>query len=88
MSAHAPAFGAWPADAASDVKLNAAAKPFAPSFGAGSGLSSDILGVQKTVAGCEAGVAQSGPGSNAAPGLPFVEVWCIMEVNKLCLCSA
>ena len=76
------AFGTRPADAASDGKLNATATPFAPSFDAGSMPSSDISGVQKIVAGGEAGNSQSGPASNAASGLPLVEVRCAVEVDN------
>ena len=82
------AFGTRPAEAASDGRLDATAKPFAPTFGAGSMPSSDISGVQKAGPGGEAGISQSGPASIAASGLPLIEVRCAMEVNKLCLCSA
>ena len=82
------AFGTRPAEAASDGRLDATAKPFAPTFGAGSMPSSDISGVQIAGAGSEAGNAQSGPASIAASGLPLIEVRCAMEVNILCLCFA
>ena len=68
------AFGARPAAAASDGELNATAKPFAPSFGARSMPSSDTGGTQQAGAGGEAGGTLSGPASNAAPGLPLIEV--------------
>ena len=82
------AFGARPADAASDGRLNVTAKPFAPSFGAGSIPSSYIGETQKAGAGGEAGGTLSGPASNAASGLPLIEVRCAVEVYKLCSCSA
>ena len=79
------AFGARPADAASDGKLNVTAKPFAPSFGAGSVPSLGISGDQEAAAGGKARNSQSGPASNAASGLPLHEVCCAVDVNKLCL---
>ena len=82
------AFGTRPAEAALDGKLNVTAKPFAPSFGAGSVPSSDISVVQKAGAGGEAGNERSGPASFAASGLPLIEVRCAMEVNKSGLCAA